>query len=30
MTQVTPQQGGYEAKRMDLVSPNHIDMPEYR
>ena len=30
MTQVTPQQGGYEAQRMDLVSPNHIDMPEYR
>jgi hypothetical protein len=30
MTQVTPQQGAYEAQRMDLVSPRSIDMPEYR
>jgi hypothetical protein len=30
ITQVTPQQGRYEAARMDLTSPNHINMPEYR
>jgi hypothetical protein len=30
ITQVTSSQGGYEATRMDLTDPKHIDMPDYR
>jgi hypothetical protein len=29
MTQVVPSQGDYEAPRLDLISPRHINLPEY-
>lgn len=30
LTQVTPQQGGYEATRLQLINPKEIEMPIYR
>ena len=30
LTQVTPQQGGYEATRLDLIEPKEIENAAYR